>query len=51
MEMVGRNRDDKAEEPDLLDLASSGRISNELHNIRVEVGPPQPASAAGLLCL
>ncbi|HEX5085464.1 MAG TPA: M28 family peptidase [Blastocatellia bacterium] len=36
MDMVGRNRDDKAEEANTVYLVGSDRISTELHNITVE---------------
>ena len=36
MDMVGRNRDDKAEEADSVYLVGSDRISTELHNIAVD---------------
>ncbi|HWQ36470.1 MAG TPA: M28 family peptidase [Blastocatellia bacterium] len=36
MDMVGRNRDDKAEEENTVYLVGSDRISTELHNITVE---------------
>jgi hypothetical protein len=36
MDMVGRNRDDKAEETNSVYLVGSDRISTELHNIAVE---------------
>jgi hypothetical protein len=36
MDMVGRNRDDKAEEANSVYLVGSDRISTELHNISVE---------------
>lgn len=36
MDMVGRNRDDKAEEANSVYLVGSDRISTELHNITVE---------------
>jgi Zn-dependent M28 family amino/carboxypeptidase len=35
MDMVGRNRDDKAEESNTVYLVGSDRISTELHNITV----------------
>jgi hypothetical protein len=36
MDMVGRNRDDKAEEANTIYLVGSDRISTELHNITVD---------------
>jgi hypothetical protein len=36
MDMVGRNRDDKAEEANTVYLVGSDRISTELHNVTVE---------------
>ncbi|MGH9769658.1 MAG: M28 family peptidase, partial [Blastocatellia bacterium] len=36
MDMVGRNRDDKAEEANSVYLVGSDRISTELHNLTVE---------------
>jgi hypothetical protein len=36
MDMVGRNRDDKAEEANTVYLVGSDRISTELHNITVD---------------
>ncbi|MGH9834297.1 MAG: M28 family peptidase, partial [Blastocatellia bacterium] len=36
MDMVGRNRDDKAEEANSIYLVGSDRISTELHNLTVE---------------
>jgi hypothetical protein len=36
MDMVGRNRDDKADETNTLYLVGSDRISTELHNITVD---------------
>ncbi len=36
MDMVGRNRDDKAEEANSVYLVGSDRISTELHNIAVD---------------
>jgi hypothetical protein len=36
MDMVGRNRDDKAEEANSVYLVGSDRISTQLHNLTVE---------------
>src|SRR6185436_20363726 len=44
LDMVGRNRDDKAEEADTVYLVGSDRISTELHNLNEEANAhlPQP---------
>src|SRR5215510_2969151 len=42
MDMVGRNRDDKAEEANSVYLVGSDRISTELHNITVEANDNLP---------
>jgi hypothetical protein len=42
MDMVGRNRDDKAEEANTLYLVGSDRISTELHNLSEETNAKQP---------
>lgn len=42
MDMVGRNRDDKAEEENSVYLVGSDRISTELHNISMETNAKLP---------
>jgi hypothetical protein len=42
MDMVGRNRDDKAEESNTVYLVGSDRISTELHNLNEETNAKQP---------
>ncbi|HQR33804.1 MAG TPA: M28 family peptidase [Blastocatellia bacterium] len=42
MDMVGRNRDDKAEEANSVYLVGSDRISTELHNIAVDANASLP---------
>ncbi len=42
MDMVGRNRDDKAEENNSVYLVGSDRISTELHNITIDANAALP---------
>lgn len=42
MDMVGRNRDDKAEEENSVYLVGSDRISTELHNLSVDANASLP---------